>query len=268
MRALLDIAFSRHHFLFARVLIASIGAICVAPSIAAEDLEPIVTEGEARAKDGKRAQDQIDKLSDKTSDLVAEYRQSVKVVDGLKVYNGLLQKQIDSQIEEVTQLEKSIDEVSLIERQVVPLMVRMIESLEQFVKLDTPFLSDERQKRVADLRAMMERSDVSAAEKFRRVLEAYQVENEYGRTIEAYKGSLELEGKPREVDFLRIGRVALLYQSLGGEHTGVWDGRKGDWLALSDGSAKQQISKGLRIARKQVAPDLLTLPVPAAEEVR
>ncbi|MEQ8230206.1 MAG: DUF3450 domain-containing protein, partial [Gammaproteobacteria bacterium] len=132
---------------------------------------------------------------------------------------------------------------------------------------DVPFLPEERGERVARLREMMERSDVTSAEKFRRILEAYQIENEYGRTIEAYKGTLEIDGGTREVNFLRIGRIALLYQSDGGELTGGWDQASRGWQALPPEVYKQAVSTGLKVARKQVAPDLLVLPVAAPKEV-
>jgi hypothetical protein len=113
---------------------------------------------------------------------------------------------------------------------------------------------------------MLERQDVTVAEKFRRVMEAYQIENEYGRTIEEYKGSLEVDGLLREVDFLRIGRVALMYQTSDGQRQGVWDQDAGEWVALG-GEYRNRIRQGFRVARRQIAPELLILPIPAPEEL-
>ena len=145
-------------------------------------------------------------------------------------------------------------------------MTRMLDSLEVFIQLDTPFLLTERTERLERLRGMMERSDVSSAEKFRRVIEAYQIENDYGRTIEAYKGTVPINGNPQEVDFLRIGRVSLAYQSVGGQYTGAWDVESGDWIELDPAKFKTQVATGLRVARKQIAPDLLVIPVAAPSE--
>jgi hypothetical protein len=239
-------------------------ALAVPLGSGAQSVDQVTKVGEQRAAEGKAAQAQIDKLGDQTDDIEGQYKQVLKIVDGLKVYNGLLQKQVDNQIAEMTELSSSIDKVSLIERQIVPLMVEMLDSLEEFIRLDVPFLGEERTERLARLRAMMERSDVTSAEKFRRILEAYEIENEYGRTIEAYKGTLEVAGKNREVDFLRVGRVALLYQTIGGEHTGAWNKNGGAWEPLAPEQYKQDVAKGLRVARKQVAPDLLVLPIAAA----
>ncbi len=242
-----------------------LGAVMIAPlSSFAANVDEVTAVGEQRAKEGKVAQAQIEQLDDEAGDIEGQYKQIIKVVDGLKVYNGLLQKQVDNQVAEMSALSESIDKVSLIERQIVPLMVRMLDSLEQFIALDVPFLQEERAQRSSRLREMMERSDVTAAEKFRRILEAYEIENEYGRTIEAYKGSLEVDGKRREVDFLRVGRVALLYQTVGGEHTGAWDQQTRAWNSLPPEQYKQDVAKGLKVARKQVAPDLLVMPVTAA----
>ncbi|HEY5790264.1 MAG TPA: DUF3450 domain-containing protein [Gammaproteobacteria bacterium] len=246
------------------------GVLAFAPAwlLAAEKVEQVVAEGEQRTAEGKASQQRIDKLGDEADKLLREYRQVTKVVDGLQVYNGLLQKQVDNQVAEMEQLRESIGQVALIERQIVPLMVRMIDALEQFVALDVPFLVEERQTRVGRLSALLERADVTAAEKFRKVLEAYQVENDYGRTIEAYKGSLEVAGKSREVDFLRLGRVGLYYQTVGGAHSGAWDQAARQWLELPAEQYKNALASGLRIARKQVAPDLLTLPVAAPQAVQ
>jgi len=229
----------------------------------AVSINEVMQEGENRADAGATAQQQIDSVADQTEKIINDYRTVTKVVDGLRVYNALLQTQLDNQEEEMQALTDSIANVALIERQIVPLMTRMVDALDEFVQLDTPFLVKERTARIARLRELMERSDVSAAEKFRIVLEGYQIENDYGRTIEAYKGSTEINGNQLEVDFLRIGRVALLYQTVGGEHTGAWDASKGAFVELPPETYQKQVLDGLKIARKQVAPDLLVVPVAA-----
>ena len=229
----------------------------------AVSINEVMQEGENRADAGETAQKQIDSVADQTEKIVNDYRSVTKVVDGLRVYNALLQTQLDNQEAEMEALTESIANVALIERQIVPLMIRMVDSLESFIQLDTPFLMKERTERIERLREAMERSDVSAAEKFRVVIEAYQIENDYGRTIEAYKGSTEINGNQLEVDFLRIGRVALLYQTVGGAHTGAWDATTGEFIELPPETYKAQVADGLKIARKQVAPDLLVVPVAA-----
>ena len=252
--------------LLSAILVAVLPAGLSAPVFAQVSVDQVIQEGEKRADAGAAEQQRVEQIANQTDDLLNEFNTVSKVVDGLVTYNSLLQRQVNNQEEEKAALSESISNVALIERQIIPMMTRMLDSLEQFIELDTPFLLAERRERLERLRGMMERSDVSSAEKFRRVIEAYQIENDYGRTIEAYKGTVPINGNEQEVDFLRIGRVSLAYQSVGGAHTGAWDQASGSWVELEASEFKNQIADGLRVARKQVAPDLLIVPVPAASE--
>ena len=159
-------------------------------------------------------------------------------------------------------LSTSIDQVTLIERQITPLMLRMIDGLEQFVNLDLPFLVDERVGRVERLRDMMERADVAVSEKFSQILRAFQIENEYGRTMEAYGDTINIEGAEIKADVLKVGRVALVYQTPDGEVTGRWDSDAQQWEELDD-SYTTPVRNGIRMARKQLSVDMLPLPVRA-----
>jgi hypothetical protein len=213
------------------------------------------------------SQAKIDEISDDIDKMVAEYRRMLSETRALRIYAKQVEQLVTSQDEEMQSLRRQIDDVTHIGRQMTPLMLRMIDALEAFVALDTPFMRDERQKRVARLREMMNRADVSISEKYRRLLEAFQIENEYGRTIEAYRGALDRDGQSHTVDFLRLGRVALLYQTLDGEESGAWDSKRGRWVRLRD-DYRLSIRKGLRMARKQIAPDLIRVPVVAADTVQ
>ncbi len=247
------------------LLIGTICAILSARMATAQAVDRIVAAEERRIQQAQAAQDQIDTVREQTLDLVDEYRAVMKEVDGLVVYNTLLDRQIADQNQELNNLRTSIDSVTVIERQILPLLTRMIEGLERFVALDMPFLEEERTNRVANLQALLERADVTAAEKFRVVMEAWQIENEYGRTIESYTGELDIDGNTREVDFLRIGRVALLYQTPDGVNSGAWSASERAFVPV-DGSYRNAIRQGLRLARNQVSPDLLLLPIAAPEE--
>lgn len=255
----------RSYFYFKPMLAAGI-ALLSGTAMAASVAE-VTSAGIARAKAGAAAQQQVEAVANQTDAIVSDYRTVTKVVDGLIIYNSLLKKQIDNQVAEMGFLRGSISNVALIERQIVPLMASMIESLEEFIRLDMPFLMEERTHRVERLIGLMETPDVTAAEKLRTVLEAYQIESEYGRTIEAYKGEVLIDGNTQNVDFLRIGRISLMYQSVGGRYTAAWDNSVKAFVPLAPEVYKAQVTQGLRIARKQTAPDMLIVPVAAATEV-
>lgn len=243
--------------------VAVSATLLASASVNASELKPVLAASEQITKSASKSQAKIDKIADQVQDKLQQYRTINKEVDGLDVYNGQLEKQIQSQLDEMAQLNLDIDQVSVIERQITPLMIRMIDGLEQFVALDVPFLPEERATRLSGLKEMMDKADVAVSEKFRRVLEAYQVEVDYGRTIEAYSGILTLNGQERDVDFLRLGRVALMYITRDGSLLGRWDGESSNWQEL-DPEYRMHITKGLRIAKKQLAPDLLTMPIKAA----
>ncbi len=229
-----------------------------------QSLDNVLKAETARTRVAQESQERIDNVVKQTRSLEDQYKAVLKEIEGLNIYNTLLQRQVDNQKQQMVELADSIDQVEVINRQIVPIMTKMIDGLEQFVELDTPFLLDERRNRVAGLRELMERQDVTVSEKFRKVTEAYQIENDFGRTIEAYKGDLTIDNATRQVDFLRVGRIALVYQTEDGKISGAWDKQSGGWVALGN-EFKNQIKFGLQIAKKQVAPDLVLLPVDAPE---
>ena len=229
----------------------------------AQTLSQILGTQTERTLIAQESQVRVDKVVTQTRSMEDQYRATLKEIDGLLIYNKLLELQIENQERVKVDLEQSIANVAIVNRQIVPVMTHMIDSLDQFIVLDVPFLNKERTDRVNGLKELMSRQDVTVAEKFRKVTEAYQIENDYGRTIETYKDTLEVDGAFLELDFLRIGRIALMYQSVDGKRSGVWNQDTQSWDDASD--QRNQIKLGLSIAKKQVAPDLVILPVDSPE---
>ena len=235
-----------------------------AQSLLAADLEQTIDAQVKIDVASQKSQQKVDKLADETNALMLEYRAILRQLDSLQTYNDQLNKLVISQQTELNLIDSQLQAIEITQRDIVPLMLKMIDVLAQFVAIDVPFLADERRARVAQLQKMMARADVTLTEKYRRILEAYQVETEYGRTIEAYRGDVTIDDNTRTVDFLRIGRVGLYYLTLDGLEAGIWN--KG-WQRL-DSRYHQAISQALKIARKQLPPDLLVLPVSTARAVQ
>ncbi|MAT92586.1 MAG: hypothetical protein CME59_08290 [Halioglobus sp.] len=254
---------------FKQVLIAALvsaGALAGTTAVVqANSLDAVLKVGKDKNVAAAKSQQKIDRLADETRDLLTDYKTVMKQIDGLKVYNARLQRQIDNQLKRIESIDASIDESTVISRQMTPLVIRMIDGLEQFVELDVPFQKEERLERVQFLRDNLDRADVSVAEKFRGVLEAYNIELQYGRGIDTYRGTIDLGGAEREVDFLRVGRIALVYQTTDGATSGAWDVTARNWVDLPAGDYDSAIRKGIRIAKKQATIELLNMPVAAPE---
>ncbi len=245
----------------------TIGALTVFAGPAMAQLDEIVQVEQQRNQNALKSQAKIDGLSDTAGKLADEYRAVNHQIDDLRVYNAQLDTLLADQQREIASLADQIENITFVERQIMPLMLRMTEALSQFVEADVPFLQEERAGRVDSLRELMDRSDVTTSEKYRRLMEAYGIENEYGWTMDSYRGALAFEDASRDVDFLRLGRVALYYQTLDGSTTGMWDAEQGAWIELP-GKFRDPVRQGLRIAKQQVAPDLLYIPVPAPTDAR
>ena len=228
-------------------------------------VDSVLAVGAKKTKASQTSQGKIDGIVSQTDALLVDFKTVSKEIDGLNVYNSRLQKQIDDQRRRLGDMDHSIEQVTVIQRQVTPLVIRMIDGLEQFVALDMPFQMKEREERISFLRANVDRSDLTTAEKFRQVLEAYKIENEYGRKIETYEGTVDIEGVEREVKFFRVGRIALLYQTTDTQVSGAWDQKARQWVQLDNGEYRSALQKGLRIARKQASIDILKLPISAPE---
>ena len=215
----------------------------------------------------KGSQAVVSDLSDETQDLLGQYRLVLQQIDRLIAYNDYVERLIVDQEAQIKDIREQLDQFALIERGIVPLMLDSIDTLDKFIDLDVPFLLEERKARVARLRTIMNLSDVTVSEKYRQIMDAYQIETTYGRDIEAYTGLLEIGGVSRQVDFLRIGRTSLTYQTPDQEETGFWNKQDKQWEKLPN-KYQNYVTQGLRVARKQVTPNLLELPIEAPGEGR
>ena len=230
------------------------------PAQAAESVTDVLQQQEGYQQQAASSQKRIEELDDETVKLLSEYHTELERLDDLQTYNANMRKMRASQDAETVRLKQELAEIEVVRRELLPLMVEMIDVLARFIQLDQPMLVAERQARLQALRDNLGRSDVALGEKYRRIIEAYQIEAEYGQNIEAYEGTLSLDARELTVDFLRVGRLALYYVSLDRSQGGLWNPSSRSWFAL-DSNQLELLDFALRVARKQAPPNLMPLPL-------
>tara|TARA_B100000809_G_scaffold62825_1_gene59564 strand:- start:3655 stop:4482 length:828 start_codon:yes stop_codon:yes gene_type:complete len=267
--------FIKKYFSLSLFLVIAINLVYSTTSIAQEDNiedivlpDPVEILGDSlfvqndSTIDSKGSQEKITDLSVETQELLGEYRLVLQQIDRLIAYNNYVERLITDQEEQIVNINRQLQDFALIERGIVPLMLESIETLDRFIDLDVPFLLEERKDRVNRLRVIMNESDITVSEKFRQIMDAYQIETSFGSDIEAYTGFLDINGESKQVDFLRIGRTSLTYQTPDQKETGFWNKQTQQWEDLPR-KYTDYVKEGLRIAKKQITPDLIQLPVEA-----
>ena len=235
-------------------------------ALAAQSLGTVLAADIKKMQANEASQNRVNDIVSDTEKLENQYRQLTQEVDGLNVFIELMENQVNNQEIEISILEGSTDKILVLQRQIVPQMKKMIDGLDQFVTLDVPFLQTERRKRISDLNGLLERADVTVSEKFRQVTNAYKIEADYGRSIESYHGKVDDNGVERDVDFLRIGRVGLYWQTADNSITKGWNHALKQWVDLGN-EYRAAVRTGLQIAEEKRAPEMLLLPVPAPEAI-
>ena len=242
-----------------------LGAACGAglvSLVSAAEVEPVLRVQEAAQAQAAQSQQRVDALDDESRRLLEEYRHLLAERERLARYNDQVARLVRNQERERLSLEGQLEELAVTRREILPLMEEMAETLAEVVEADLPFLPLERRARVTAVRALLDDPEASLADRYRRLLEAYLVEAGYGRTLEVRERTIELDGAARTVEVLRVGRLALFYRSLDGREVGRWDASARRWVRLPE-ELREGLDQAFAVARKQAAPELLLLPLPA-----
>mgnify|MGYP000048538038 CR=1 FL=1 len=243
------------------IMVLSMALLLPASLSLADTLTEIQRTGSAKVTEGKASQDHVNRLSATTQGQLREYRLLQKQIEGLETYNKQLGKQIQNQQELIKKYDTSISEVASIERQMTPLVVKMVKSLTDFIELDMPFHMTERRERLSRMEENLVAADINVAEKFRQIIEAYQIENEYGRKVDSYQDIAIIDGVGYEVDVLRVGRIALVSQTKDTTITAAWDNNTKSWQRLDNSVYRNAVREGLKMANKQAPIGMLVLPI-------
>ena len=225
------------------------------------NMESILEIGRENQTLSANSQDLIDSTERQTDKIVNEFKVINKQVEGLKLYNAQKRIQIQAQLDLMDKLDEQLVQVVVMQRQIPPLAQKMLDTLETFIKLDTPFRSEERRSRVDMVRSSLSKPKVTASEQVRQVLEAYNIEAEYGRKIDTYEDKL---ADGTVVNILVIGRIGMFYQTIDERTSGRWDNETGTWEELS-GSYRKPIRDAIRIAKKLAPTDMMLMPVVKGE---
>mgnify|MGYP001370211834 FL=1 len=243
------------------ITFSSLALILSSMQIHTSDMEAVLEVGRENQELSASSQDRIDKTERQTDKIVNEYKVVSKQVEGLKLYNEQKRIQIQAQLDLMDKLDEQLIQVVVMQRQIPPLAQRMLESLETFISLDTPFRKAERQNRVDLVRSSLAKPKVTASEQVRQVLEAYNIEAEYGRKIDTYEDTLS-DGTV--VNILVIGRIGMFYQTKDERTSGRWNNDTNSWDELSS-SYRKPIRDGIRMAKKLAPTDMLLMPVVKGE---
>lgn len=232
----------------------------LATSAGATTLTDIYAAAARINQQAKESQAKVDDLTSETRDLYQDYKIVLQEVEGLRIFNRQLERQVATQEAQISEITENMGKVSDIQRQVVPLMDRNLIALEQLIDNDMPFFMEERRDRLENLRDVLDNPDVAVSEQFAAVLNAFQIENDFGRSMSAYTDEIDVGGTHRVVEVLQVGRVALLYQTTDGEETGFYNKQERRWEQLDD-SFQAAVRTGLRMAKKQAGQNLLPVPI-------
>lgn len=235
-------------------------ALIMTASLAAQELSDSLKVVEETNQSAINSQQRIDQLSGQARKMLEEYQQILQKTEYQNAFNFQLKQLRDDQQQEIDSLNGQLAELNVTQMRILPMINSMADALEKFVVLDMPFRQLERVNGVIQLKQHLRSASLTLPDKYRLLLEAYQIENDYGRTIETYRDTLSREGEELSVEFLRIGRVALFYRTLDGAASGYWSAPGKQWLDLPE-AYNRDISDAIRVAGNQVAPQLMRLPM-------
>lgn len=228
-------------------------------ALASDPLPTVIEANQVGNKAEAEVQRQIDALSDAQRVLFEEYDDLSREQALLATHNAQLQRMVDDQNAQLRVHQQALADLADTRREILPLVLDMVDWLDELVGADRPFRVDERRRDLAELRRFLDRGDLDLGARYERVLEHYEQALSDGQRVEAYAGKLPGD-EARVVEFLKVGRLALYYQTPGGQDSAYWNAAQQRWMTLGDDD-RRSLARAIRIVRNEAPPGLLQLPL-------
>lgn len=219
---------------------------------------------------GAQTQDEINDVALAADDLERQYLALRSQIEDQEVFVQQQQIFLQSQDVEISELRRQLERVDTLEAEVIPMLLEMTVALEDFIAQDLPFQTDLRQSRLDNIRNLLGDATVSPAETYRVILNAYEIEASYGRSLRVYEDTVEAEGEPAQVKFLQLGRVAIIRVFQGGPRAGDMEIRtkaNQEWRALP-GSYASNVQRAIRIGEEVTTPEVFIAPLPGPNQAQ
>ena len=241
-----------------RLMLAGLaGVLMTAPASA--QLESALNTAKASTSASAASQQRVERLDDEADNAVREFRAVLQQKDNIALFVAQQDIFLQSQKSEIASLQRQLGTVEQIKQGMSPMMLKMAAEIEDAIKADMPFNLAERLARVERMKNVLADPDVSPAEQYRQVLNAFKIEVSYGQGIDSYEGAHPT--KPGNVvNFLRYGRVALLYMTKDESEVGRYNLETRSWDALT-GADAIALRQAVRISKGEAAPNIVYAPV-------
>ncbi|TGY88512.1 DUF3450 domain-containing protein [Marinicauda algicola] len=251
-------------------LLAGVAAAAGSAAFAQSPLDQALQVARSSTQQGAQAQEQIDEVADQADDLERQYLALRQQIEDQEVFVQQQEVFLQSQQVEISELQRQLERVDTLEAEVTPMLLEMTVALEDFIAQDLPFQMQLRQSRLDNIRNLLGDATVSVAETYRVILNAYEIESSYGRSLRVYSDVVELDGVPQDVKFLQLGRVALIRVFQSGDRAGEMEIMTKDnqeWRALP-GSFAQNVQRAIRIGEEVTTPEVFIAPLPGPERAQ
>ncbi|MCC5995662.1 MAG: DUF3450 domain-containing protein [Oceanicaulis sp.] len=216
-------------------------------------------------QEGARAQEQITQLADAADNAERQYLATREEIESQRIFLEQQRVFLMSQENELTALRSQLERVGSIEVDLAPMLLDMYVALEEFINEDMPFQMDVRRERLERIQTALGDANISAAERYRLLLNAYEIEMGYGRSLRAFTEETEVDGAPQAAEVLQIGRVALIRDIGGNLEIMTQDNR--EWRPVP-GSLAVDVQRAFRIAREVTTPEVFVAPLPGPTDAR
>lgn len=207
-----------------------------------------------------RAQNQMDQWNHDKQGLVQDIRDLESRLAWTEYQTEKHVRYVQKESRNIRILKDKIQALDEIRYELEPYLDEIYARLEQNMRNDLPFLAKERQARLKALRDVLDDHQADLGEKLRRTLEAVHIEASYGSLVEAREMLLPVDGTPREVEVLQLGRLGLFFRTPDGSIIGRFNRDTNTWEQLPKSYA-QTVKNAIAVARNKRVAELLDLPI-------
>jgi Protein of unknown function (DUF3450) len=200
----------------------------------AQDAKQISETVDKTLKTHQDIQKKQDDWSREQAELSARYRAAKANVEFLEKRKAIEEEDVRTLDQSIAELERRMVESVRLNDSLEDTLQIVVDRLERFVAGDLPFLMEERNARIASVKEVIAKPGVTGAEKLRRVLEALQVEANYGNLVEVYQEKIMVGDEEVYADMVRVGRLSVFWRTPDGKRVGEYDRAQHKWVPLEE----------------------------------